>query len=266
MRTARSTPRSQAPLGNARPEAVLRRLRRSLVVLCCCALPGCGSKVEPLRAKEEPAVENRVALFGPGSPVETETRSFQFARDGIGKLLREKLTPGVEPVADPVPFVGEPQRWRSARLADRAVRHEFPSALAVAEPRVPALERPGATRPRRVVDVPPLADPDPALPDRVHLPTGPRAFAVGPDPAQLPVGELMPPLPFAALPAADPTLELSRQAALKPIADFRSQPAPFTQEIASESSGLARLPPGPLAESDPPAIPTSRPVPTLPVK
>jgi hypothetical protein len=232
-------------------------------------LSGCGSKSEPGRAEEvPPAVEKRVALFAPAPSSQNEPLAFTFTSDGVGELLREKLTPAATQGPEPVPFISEPRPWREAHLADKAVRYEFPVLVGLDTPRVLMAERSSAMRPRRVLDVPPLtATPEPGTPVRIELATGPLTFAVGPDPARPPVTELSPVISSAGLAIADPTAELSRQSALRMIDALRTEPA-----AGSPLGGLVLVePPHPtfraLPEFDPPAVSTLRPsMPPLPVK
>jgi hypothetical protein len=213
-------------------------------------------------------VEKRVALFEPPTTTPAgESSLFQFPADGVGELLRQKLTPGHSPGMEPIPFVSEPREWRSARLSERAVRYEFPSALSAGDAaHVLAMERSSAVCTRRVLDVPLLAtETEPALPARPEFPVGPRAYAIGPDPSQPPATELMAPVHLPANVIDDPTSVFSRRTATAVIDAARTQLVPYPSP--DSSANHPRIGTSSSTEPDAPAVTTARPaIPPLPVK
>jgi len=244
-------------------------MMRTMLLLGCggglIVLAGCGSRSEPVRAEASPTpvVEERVALFGPAETSQTADTSFPFASDGIGELLRERLTPSA-PASEPIPFVNEPRSWHAAGLGQSITRSGLPSALAaVQEPCILIAEKVSSMRLRRVLDVPPLAA-DLALPGMIVLPVGPLASASAPDVSQPPATELAPPVAIASETLTDPTAELSRQAMLVLVDSQRREPVPFMQSADAAYLDVARPSATMPVEMEPPAGATV-PLPTLPL-
>jgi hypothetical protein len=205
---------------------------RSRVIVQLLALTvlssGCGKQNDAAVAAETdpaaPTVEERRAFASPPP----SAVPFAFPADGVGELLRERLTPPRTTPLDPPPFQAGPRDWRAARLGE-AFAQRFDSAVE-ASPRSRVLPQGrGALHVRRaVIDVPPLAaEITPALPERTRFPLGALAFAPGPQLEPSAAAELGPLSSPRAAPGDDPTTEHSRQAALGVIEILRSQAAPF---------------------------------------